>query len=147
MFDEWVAAAKSELTKRAKRYAMQESAYQAQPYHHKPYQKANGHKKYIHPNDRTVPMDVDEPFYTKIRCAYTEKDKRLLSGQGKCFYCEKNKDTSPMTAQGKDANKGHPHTEQKSSLPFKRKTLDKTKPRTGFRKFNKSRSPPYTPKA
>ena len=54
---------------------MQESAYQAQPYHHKPYQKVNGHKKYVHPNDRTVPMDVDEPVYTNIRCAYMEKDK------------------------------------------------------------------------
>jgi hypothetical protein len=54
-FDEWVTAAKAEQTKRARRYAMQESAYQSQAYHRKPYKAANGHRKYVHPNDRTVP--------------------------------------------------------------------------------------------
>src|SRR6267154_452642 len=34
-FDEWIAAAKAELTKRARRYAMQESVYQSQTYHGK----------------------------------------------------------------------------------------------------------------
>jgi hypothetical protein len=87
-FDEWVTAAKAEQTKRARRYAMQESAYQSQAYHRKPYKAANGHRKYVHPNDRTVPMDIDQPTYTRIRRAYTEEDKKRLQDQGRCFYCE-----------------------------------------------------------
>ena len=88
-FDEWVAAAKKELTKRAKRYAMQESAYQKQAYHGRPYQRANGNRKYVHPNDRTVPMDVDKPVYTHVRRASTEEDKNRLRSKGACFYCER----------------------------------------------------------
>jgi hypothetical protein len=65
-FDKWVTAAKAEQTKQARRYAMQESAYQLQAYHRKPYKASNGHRKYVHPNDRTVPMDVDQPTYTRI---------------------------------------------------------------------------------
>jgi hypothetical protein len=36
-FNNWVTAAKEELIKRAKRYAMQKSAYQSRPYHGKSY--------------------------------------------------------------------------------------------------------------
>src|SRR6267154_4907020 len=88
-FDEWIIAAKAELTKKARRYAMQESAYQSQPYYGKSYKRSNGHRNYVHPNDRTVPMDIDPPVYTYVRPAYTEEDKRLLLTQGRCFNCEK----------------------------------------------------------
>ena len=88
-FEEWVAAAKSELIKRAKRYAMQESAYQAQSYHKKPYKAANGRPRYIHPNDRTVPMDVDPPVHTFVQRVYTEQDKRRYMQEGRCFNCGK----------------------------------------------------------
>ena len=87
-FDQWVEAAKKELTKRAKRHAMQESAYQVSAYHGKPYKRSNGRQKYIHPNDRTVPMDVDPPTYTRVRRASTEEDKERLRAKGACFYCE-----------------------------------------------------------
>jgi hypothetical protein len=87
-FNNWVTAAKKELIKRAQRYAMQESAYQSCPYHGKSYQAANGHQHYIHPNDRVVPMEIDPPVTTYIRCASTEADKQWLREQGKCFHCE-----------------------------------------------------------
>jgi hypothetical protein len=87
-FNDWVTATKEELIKRARRYTMQESAYQFRPYHGKSYQAANGHQHYIHPNDRVVPMEVDQPVTTYIRRASTEADKQRLREQGKCFCCE-----------------------------------------------------------
>ena len=154
-FDEWVAAAKSEQTRRAKRYAMQESAYQAQVYHRKPYQKANGHKKYIHPNDRVVPMDIDPPTYTHIRRASTEQDKQRLSGQGKCFYCEQQGHYA-RDCPRKGRRQEQPSYGQRPSGygqgpsyrgTFKKKTYSPPKPRTGFRKFNRPRRAPFTPRA
>jgi hypothetical protein len=66
-FAKWVTATKEELIKRAWRYAMQESTYQFCPYYRKAYQAANGHQHYIHPNDRVIPMEVDQPIHTYIQ--------------------------------------------------------------------------------
>ena len=68
---------------------MQESAYQLQAYHKKPYKAANGRSKYVHPNNRTVPMDVDPPVYTHMRHVYTEQDKKCYLLEGRCFNCGK----------------------------------------------------------
>jgi hypothetical protein len=87
-FNDWVTATKEELIKRAWRYAMQESAYQSHPYHGKSYQAANRHQHYIHPNDRVVPMEVDQLVHNYIQCASTKADKQWLREQGKCFHCE-----------------------------------------------------------
>jgi hypothetical protein len=65
--NDWVTAAKEKLIKRARRYAMQESAYQSRPYHGKSYQAANGCQHYIHPNDRVVHMEIDPPVATYIQ--------------------------------------------------------------------------------
>jgi hypothetical protein len=65
-FAEWVTATKEELIKRAQRYTIQESAYQSHPYHGKAYQAANGHQYYIHPSNRVVPIEVDQPVHTYI---------------------------------------------------------------------------------
>jgi hypothetical protein len=87
-FVEWVTATKEELIKRAWRYTMQESAYQSHSYHGKTYQAANGCQRYIHPNDRVVPIKVDQPIHTYIQQASTEANKQHLREQGKCFWCE-----------------------------------------------------------
>jgi hypothetical protein len=153
-FDEWVTAAKAEQTKRARRYAMQESAYQSQAYHRKPYKAANGHRKYIHPNDRTVPMDIDQPTYTRIRRAYTEDDKKRLQDQGRCFYCEqqghmarecpKKKRQQPQSGYRQTPSKYGQKPFQPRSGQFERKTYNQPKPRQGFRKSNKPRRPPFS---
>jgi hypothetical protein len=36
-----------------------------------------------HPNDETVPMDIDQPVFTEVRRAYTEADKNRLAGTRK----------------------------------------------------------------
>jgi hypothetical protein len=156
-FNDWVTAAKEELIKRARRYAMQESAYQSRPYHGKSYQAANGRQRYIHPNDRVIPMEVDPPVTTYIRRASTEADKQRLREQGKCFRCEafghmarecplKPRQQAPSTYGQRPSQYGQrpraPRTGQ-----FKRKPFSQSQPKRGFRKSNKPRTSSYTPRA
>jgi Zinc knuckle len=54
----------------------------------KPFQHTNG-QKCIHSNDKTIPMDVDPPVYTRVRKAYTEEDKNQFKKEGRCFNCDK----------------------------------------------------------
>ena len=49
-----------------------------------------------HPNDETVPMDVDPPVFTQIsrtssqaNKAYTTEDKRRHRQEGRCFNCSR----------------------------------------------------------
>ena len=83
-FDEWVTAARTELQKYTRRQAFKNpnfAKYQwTQPRHQ---------ERYRHPNDRTVPMDVDPPVFTQVRRAYTEADKDRFKKEGRCFYCDK----------------------------------------------------------
>ena len=34
-------------------------------------------------------MDVDEPSFTFVSCAYTEEDKACYQKEGQCFHCDK----------------------------------------------------------
>ena len=150
-FTEWVDAAKAEITKQARKEAMRESKYQQTGHFSKP--RTNGRQKWIHPNDRTVPMDVDQPTYTRVRRAYTEQDKERLRGKGACFYCEqqghmardcpkeKRQQSYPGYGQAPSgygqksfqSRPGPPH-------PFKKKIYNQPRPNQGFRKSNKPRS-------
>jgi hypothetical protein len=47
----------------------------------KPFQHTNRQKR-IHPNDKTIPMDIDPPVYTRVRKAYTKKDKNQFKKEG-----------------------------------------------------------------
>ena len=51
-------------------------------------QGCNGHQG-CHPNDETVPIDVDPPVFTSVNCAYTDEDKHRYMEQGLCFKCGK----------------------------------------------------------
>jgi hypothetical protein len=56
------------------------------------YQQNNGngrHQHRCHPNDQTVPMDVDVPVFTQVNKVYTEEDKKQHCTFGKCFNCSK----------------------------------------------------------
>jgi hypothetical protein len=54
----------------------------------------NGGRRH-HPNDETVPMDIDPPVFTQINCthtinkAYTDDDKRRHHAEGRCFNCSR----------------------------------------------------------
>jgi hypothetical protein len=86
--DEWIAAAKTEQKKAARRDAYlhpnkRHFAWVDQP-------KNGGRRQpYIHPNDRTVPMDVDVPVFTSVNRAITEEDKNVWRKEGRCFRCDK----------------------------------------------------------
>ena len=62
------------------------------------FQSNNNHhyRSRHHPNDETVPMDVDPPVFTQINRAhsqvnkaYTDEDKRKHRAEGRCFNCSR----------------------------------------------------------
>src|SRR6267154_6798504 len=141
-------------------YAMQESVYQSQPYHGKSSKRPNGHRNYVHPNDRTVPMDVDPPVYTYVRHAYTEEDKRHLQTQGRCFNCEKQGHMARHCPKRKHQQPSSTYRQRPSGYgqkpfqpcpgpptPFKKKPFNPSKPSQGFRKSNKPKRFPFTPQS
>ena len=84
---EWETAARTELQKRARIEGFFEP-HKAQYQWQTPRRSNNGdHGR--HPNDRSVPMDVDQPVFTQIRRAYTEEDKRRFKIEGRCYRCDK----------------------------------------------------------
>jgi hypothetical protein len=73
--NEWIEAAQSELQKFFQRLAFEDlRAMEYTWVQKKPFQHIN-ERKCVHPNNKTVPMDVDLPVYTQVRKAYTEEDK------------------------------------------------------------------------
>ena len=65
-----------------------------------------------HPNDQTVPMDVDTNVFA-VRKVTTEEEKRQHKEQGKCFECHK---TGHMARNCPTKKK------QKGNQPFKSRT-------------------------
>jgi hypothetical protein len=62
--NEWIKAAQSELQKFFQRLAFEDpKAMEYAWVQKKPFQHTNG-RKCVHPNNKTVPMDVDSPVYT-----------------------------------------------------------------------------------
>ncbi len=51
--------------------------------------KFNGGRTRRHPNDETVPMDVDSPTYSWVSRTWSDADKKKLSREGQCFQCGK----------------------------------------------------------
>jgi hypothetical protein len=87
--DEWQEAARSEQQRHAFREAM------LNPHRHRfEWQTPTRQNRRRHPNDETVPMDVDDtgpPVFTQIRVrrAYTEDDRKRFKQEGRCFICDK----------------------------------------------------------
>ena len=93
--NDWQKAAREEIKKQAFRETMLPS--------NKPRYKWQFERNYTnpfrprrHPNDETVPMDVDPPVFTqinrahtKVNKAYTDEDKRKHRAEGRCFNCSR----------------------------------------------------------
>jgi hypothetical protein len=59
-------------------------------HHHSNGRRANGHGHHRrHPNDESVPMDVDPPVFTQIRRATTDAEVQRYKIEGRCFRCDK----------------------------------------------------------
>jgi Zinc knuckle len=84
--DDWITQAQTEQWKFVQWQAMKNPHAMRfawlQPQSHR-----NGHG--CHPNDQTVPMDVDPPVFTQVRHAYTEAQKDQYKKEGRCFECDK----------------------------------------------------------
>ena len=98
-------------------------------------QGRNGHQGH-HPNDETVPMDVDPPVFTRVNRAYTNEDKDCYMEQGLALSVER-KDIKHVNVLIKRNNPSSQLSilRRELSLPVQRSYPPK---RTqGFRKSNK----------
>jgi len=86
--NKWEDAARDEMKKHAYRQTMLNPGRAQFKWQ---FTKSNGNRnhrnKYVHPNDRTVPMDVDPPVFTQVNKAYTEHNKKKHRSEGRCFNC------------------------------------------------------------
>ena len=142
--NEWIDAATRE----------QQKYYNRQAYTHPNHIKfdwttqshrCNGHRR--HPNDETVPMDVDPPVFTQVRRAYTEEDKIRFKQEGRCFNCDKQghmacECPSKKKQPFKPGQRSTPNswTPRSGPSPFGTKPQFKKKsygPNKGYRKSNK----------
>ena len=159
--DDWITQAQTEQRKFVQRQAMK-NPHAMRFAWTQPQSRRNGHGR--HPNDQTVPMDVDPPVFTQVRRAYTEAQKDQYKKEGRCFECDKqghmarecpNKKTQAFKRpyqpdrqfrsnqrppfQGDSRFKKKPFGQYNQQKPF-----NQPKRTQGFRKYNK---PKYTPQA
>ena len=105
-FAEWETSAQKELQLMEQQHAWFKSErYKYAWVTPKHLQGCNGHHK-RHPNDETVPMDVDPPVFTRVNHAYTDEDIHCYIEQSLCFKC------------GKKEHQAHQCPDQKKQ-PFK----------------------------
>jgi len=120
---QWEDTARDEMKKHAYRQTMLNLG---QAHFKWQFTQSNGNgchrNKYVHPNDRTVPMDVDPPVFTQVNRAYTDDDKRKHCSEGRCFNCSRIGHISkecPMhksqTFQFKQSNQPRPRTGYQST--------------------------------
>ena len=149
MFAQWKEAARNELQVMERHHAMLDSdrcKYAWVSPH--TMQRCNRHSNMprCHPNDETVPMDVDPPLFTRVSRAYSDKDKQCYVEQGLCFRCGKkghqarqcpNRKEQPfkMGQHHKKGTFGSPL----SKPPFKQRSSP-PKCTQGFRKSNKPKT-------
>ncbi len=86
--DKWIAAARREQQKYALKQTMLHPGKAWPMWETKP-SKFNGGRTRHHPNDETVPMDVDSPTYSWVSRTWSDADKKKLSREGRCFQCGK----------------------------------------------------------
>ena len=88
-FAEWETSTRKELQLIEQRHAWFEpERYKYVWVMPKCLQGHNGHHR-RHPNDETIPMDVDPPVFTRVNCTYTDEDKHHYIEQGLYFKCGK----------------------------------------------------------
>ena len=85
-FDKWVNTAQNELQKFTRRQAFQHKDYMK--YQWSTPKRTNGQSNGWHPNDTTVPMDVDSLVFTRVWHTYTKEDQNCYKKEGRCFYCD-----------------------------------------------------------
>ena len=111
-------------------------------------QRCNGHSNTPrhHPNDETVPMDVDPPVFTRVSRAYSDDDKQCYMEQGLCFRCgKKGHQACQCPNQKEQPFKMDQHRKKgafgsSSSKPSFKPCSSPPKCTQGFRKSNKPKT-------
>ena len=143
---EWETAARTEQRKHVNRQAIlhpERHHYKWAPPPH------NGNRHYRrHPNDETVPMDVDTPVFTQVSRAYSEEDKNCYRSQGRCFRCDKQGHMAKECPERKQQSFNYKPKPQynpnfKKKKPFGQSKRSSHKPRSNQR----SQRLGYTPQA
>ena len=148
-FAEWKDAVRNELQVMEQRHAMLDSDKCKYGWVlPRTMQRRNGHSNTLrrHPNNETVPMDVDPPVFTRVSRAYSDDDKQRYMEQGLCFRCGKKGHQAHQCPNRKEQPfKTDPHRKKgtfSSSLsrpPFKQRS-NLPKHTQGFRKSNKPKT-------
>ena len=148
-FAEWKDAARNELQVMERRHAMLDADKRKYGWVlPRAMQRCNGHSNTPrrHPNDETVPMDVNPPVFTRVSRAYTDDNKQRYMEQGLCFRCGKKGHQARQCPNRKEQPfKTDPHRKKGTfgSLPNRPPFKQHSNPpkRTqGFRKSNKPKT-------
>jgi hypothetical protein len=142
--DEWVTAAQTELRKHHNRQSMLNPGKHTYKWVHAA-QNAKP-QRYIHPNDRTVPMDVDDgAVFQQIRRVQTEEEKRQYFKEGRCYFCGQQGHMARSCPKKKEQPfkptfQSNQQRFPSNKPPFKKKFGNQPKRTQGFRKTNKPRA-------
>jgi hypothetical protein len=115
--EEWERAARREQQKYALKSAMMGTGKKFPLWNAS--QRTNG-RSTRHQNDQVVPMDVDDPFLSRM---WSEEEKKKIRREGRCFQCGK---------QGHMA-KNCPNRKKSQGKPFKK--AQGTYPNKKFKKY------------
>jgi hypothetical protein len=91
------------------------------------FQRSSNQRSYVHPNDRSVPMDVDA-----ARKATTEEAKKKHRKEGRCFECDKQGHMASQCPHKQRQQQGQQKNKQRQSFRPKQRSNTKPNFRTSF---------------
>jgi hypothetical protein len=105
-------------------------------------------QRYTHPNDRSIPMDVDPPHFAQIRRTFTEAEKQDHRARGACFRCGRQGHIAFDCPTRKEQHqpykpRNNPSHSFPSRPPFQKKPFGQRPSQGNFRKSNKPFNKPF----
>jgi hypothetical protein len=146
--EDWITAAQTEMHKAAKLQTFNQPGTKKYAWVQAPqpqYRERNRHGRQRHPNDESVPMDVDPSIFTQVRRARTNDDVQRFKLEGRCFCCDKRGHMAKNCPDRKE--QGFRPSPGPARKPFQAKPQNAPKRTEGFRKSNKPRAFNYVQQA